>query len=61
MDGLAAKQGRAFDIALKLQYDFSTNWTIGAGYRMLEGGADVKDVFSFAWLHYAAASISFRF
>jgi hypothetical protein len=61
MDGLAAKQGRAFDIALKLKYDLEKNWTIGAGYRMLEGGADVKDVYTFAWLHYATASISFRF
>lgn len=61
MDGLAAKQGRAFDIALKLKYQFSKNRTIGAGYRMLEGGADVKDVFSFAWFHYATASLCFRF
>jgi hypothetical protein len=61
MDGLAAPQGRAFDIALKLKYDISKNWTLGFGYRTLEGGADVKDVYAFGWLHYAAASISFRF
>jgi hypothetical protein len=61
MDGLAAKQGRAFDIALKLKYDFAKNWTLAAGYRMLEGGADVKDVYAFAWLHYAVASLAFRF
>jgi hypothetical protein len=61
MDGLAAKQGRAFDIALKLKHDFTKNWTLAAGYRMLEGGADVKDVYAFAWLHYAVASLSFRF
>jgi len=28
---------------------------------MLEGGADVKDVYAFAWLHYAVASLAFRF
>ena len=61
MDGLAAKQGRAFDIALKLKYDFARNWTLAAGYRMLEGGADVQDVYTFAWLHYAVASLAFRF
>ncbi len=61
MDGLAAPQGRAFDIALKLKYDISRNWGLSFGYRMLEGGADVKDVYAFGWLHYAAASISFRF
>ena len=61
MDGLAAKQGRAFDIALKLKYDFARNWTLAAGYRMLEGGADVKEVYAFAWLHYAVASLALRF
>ncbi len=61
MDGLAAPQGRAFDIALKLKYDFSKNWTLAAGYRMLEGGADVTNVYTFAWLHYAVASLSFRY
>jgi hypothetical protein len=61
MDGLAAKQGRAFDIALKLKYEFAKTWTFAAGYRMLEGGADVKDVCTFAWLHYIVASLAFRF
>jgi hypothetical protein len=61
MDGLAAKQGRAFDLALKLKYDFSKKWTLAAGYRMLEGGADVKTVYTFAWLHYTVASLAFRF
>jgi hypothetical protein len=61
MDGLAAKQGRAFDIALKLKYDFSKNWTLAGGYRMLEGGADAKTVYTFAWLHYAVASLARRF
>ena len=61
MDGLASSQGRAFDIALQAQYELSKNWSVAAGYRMLEGGADVEDVYTFAWLHYATASISFGF
>jgi hypothetical protein len=61
MDGLASPQGRAFDIALQTQYELSKNWSVAAGYRMLEGGADVDDVYTFAWLHYATASISFGF
>jgi hypothetical protein len=61
LDGLAAKQGRAFDLALKLKYDIAKNCSIAAGYRVLEGGADVKDVYAFAWLHYAVASLAFRF
>lgn len=61
MDGLAAKQGRAFDVALKVKYDLAKYCTLSAGYRMLEGGADVKDVYAFAWLHYAVASLAIRF
>ncbi|MBN1566423.1 MAG: hypothetical protein JXA73_01140 [Acidobacteria bacterium] len=61
MDGLAAPQGRAFDIAFKAKYDLSKDWTAAVGYRMLEGGADVDRVYTFAWLHYATASIAFRF
>ncbi|HSW38430.1 MAG TPA: hypothetical protein VLL97_02935 [Acidobacteriota bacterium] len=61
MDGLAAPQGRAFDISLKVNYDLSPQWRVGAGYRMLEGGADVSSVYTFAWLHYATASVAFRF
>jgi hypothetical protein len=44
-----------------MKYDLSKNWTLAAGYRTLEGGADVDDVYTFAWLHYATASIAFRF
>ena len=61
MDGLAAPQGRAFDISLKIKRSISKNWTLAGGYRILEGGADVERVYTFAWLHYATASISFRF
>jgi hypothetical protein len=61
IDGLGAPQGRALDLSLKAKYDLSKNWTVAAGYRMLEGGADVDKVFTFAWLHYATASISFGF
>jgi hypothetical protein len=33
-------------------------WSILAGYRTVEGGADVEAVYSFAWLHYAVVSVS---
>lgn len=61
IDGLGAPQGRALDAALKLKYDLSKNWTVAVGYRTLEGGADVDSVYTFAWLHYAAASIAWHF
>jgi hypothetical protein len=60
-DGLAGGPGRAFDAALKLGYDFNEHVAITAGYRTLEGGADVESVYNFAWFHYAVVSVVFRF
>ena len=59
-DGLAGGPGRAIDAALKLGYDIDRHWTLSAGYRTLEGGADVEEVYAFAWLHYLAGSVSYR-
>jgi hypothetical protein len=59
-DGLAGGPGRAVDAALKLGYDGGGPWMVQAGYRTLEGGADVPEVYSFAWLHYAVASVVWR-
>ena len=60
-EGLGAKQGRALDGILKVDYDLGKGLTLGAGYRALEGGADVKRVYTFAWLHYATVSAGYRF
>lgn len=60
-DGLAASQGRAFDIAAKLGYSISDNVVVEFGYRTIEGGADVDDVYNFAWLHSAVGAIRFQF
>ena len=60
-DGLAGGPGRAFDIALKLHYTLNDRWGLSAGYRTVEGGADVEPVYNFAWFHYAVVSGSFRF
>ena len=60
-EGLAGGPGRAFDIALKVQYDFNDRWGLSAGYRTVEGGADVEPVYNFAWFHYAVVSGTFRF
>jgi hypothetical protein len=59
-DALAGGPGRAIDAALKVGYDVGDRWSIRAGYRTVEGGADVASVYNFAWLHYAAASIVWR-
>lgn len=60
VDGLAGGPGRAIDAALKLGYRASPRVLISGGYRTLEGGADVDEVYSFAWLHYAVASVAVR-
>lgn len=57
MDGLAGGPGRAFDVALKVGYELSERWSVQGGYRTVEGGADVTEVYSFAWLHSAALSV----
>lgn len=61
IDALAGGPGRAEDVSLKLCHNFHPNWNLKAGYRTLEGGADVKEVYTFAWLHYAVVSMEFVF
>ena len=61
-DGLyVGKLGRAFDVALRFGFDVTDSWTAFAGYRMLEGGSDNDDVYTFAWLHYAVFALAYRF
>lgn len=61
VDALAGGPGRAEDASLKLGRDLGDRLTFAAGYRTLEGGADVEAVYTFAWLHYAVGSLSWRF
>ena len=60
-EGLAGGPGRAFDVALKLQYDVTDRWYVGGGYRLLEGGADNDTVYNFAWFNFAFVSVGYRF
>ncbi len=59
LDALAGGPGRAEDLALKIGRDLSDKLRLSAGYRMVEGGADVDEVYTFAWLHYAVASLTY--
>jgi hypothetical protein len=59
-DALAGGPGRAEDVAVKLGYRATPRLSLHAGYRMVEGGADVPSTYSFAWLHYAVASVRWR-
>ena len=60
-DALAGGPGRAEDVALKLAYDVDERWRLAAGYRTVEGGANVDAVYTFAWLHYAVLSVTRKF
>ncbi|MHB1297359.1 MAG: hypothetical protein ACYC0B_02420 [Gemmatimonadaceae bacterium] len=59
-DALAGGPGRAEDVAMKLGYRATPQLSLHAGYRMVEGGADVDEAYSFAWLHFAVVSVSWR-
>lgn len=59
-DALAGGPGRAVDAALTVGHDLGNRWSVHAGYRTVEGGADVTDVYTFAWLHYALISLEWR-
>jgi hypothetical protein len=61
LDALAGGPGRAEDLALKVSYDLSDRWSLAAGYRTVEGGADVDDVYNFAWFNAAVLSAAYRF
>jgi hypothetical protein len=61
LDALAGGPGRAIDLALKVGYDVSDRWTVTAGYRTVEGGADTDDVYNFAWFNGAVVSGVLRF
>jgi hypothetical protein len=60
-DALAAPQGRAEDVSCTIQAHISNRIALKAGYRMLEGGSDVDEVYSFTWINYYLGGALFRF
>jgi hypothetical protein len=60
LEGLAGGPGRAFDLSASVRREVGTNLVAGLGYRTIEGGADVGEVYNFAWLHYLVASVEYR-
>jgi len=53
-DALAAPggQGRAEDVLLALTHRLSAHVELRAGYRVVEGGANVDEVYNFAWINF---------
>jgi hypothetical protein len=60
-DALAAPQGRAEDVFAGVLFHAGKRWSFKAGYRLLEGGADNDQVYTFALVHYLAAGVVVRF
>ncbi len=60
-DALAAPQGRAEDIFAGVLIHGGPRWSVKAGYRFLEGGADNDEVYTFAMVHYLSAGLVVRF
>ena len=58
-DALVAPQGRAEDIQLAINYQYSDPLNIRVGYRMLEGGTDSNSGYGFALFHYASVGFSY--
>ena len=59
-DALGVPQGRAEDVTAALRVGFGDRVDARVGYRVLEGGSDVEEVYGFALFHYAVAGITLR-
>ena len=60
-DALAGGPGRAEDVFLGLGYQVTPKIGLRAGYRVVEGGADVESVYNFTWINYAAIGATVMF
>lgn len=56
-DALVGSQGRAEDVFAGFEYSFIDPIAVKAGYRILEGGADIDQVYNFSLIHYASIGI----
>jgi hypothetical protein len=58
-DALGARQGRAEDLFAGLTYNLTEKLRLKGGYRVVEGGANVGEVYNFTWINYASVGIVF--
>lgn len=56
-DGLAGGPGRPFDVFLGSRIPVTQKTEIKLGYRILEGGANVEDVYNFTLVHFAVLGL----
>jgi hypothetical protein len=60
-DAAAASQGRAEDVYTGLGWAFTPGSVLTAGWRFIEGGADVDQVYNFTFLSYASIGYRLQF
>jgi hypothetical protein len=61
LDALGAPQGRAIDFSTRGEWRLSESLSAYLGYRILDGGADNDEVYTFATFHYLLAGVEVRF
>lgn len=61
VDLIAGGPGRAIDLTTRLTRRLDARSHAYFGYRVIEGGADVPDVWNFAWVNFFAAGVAVRF
>ncbi|MCB5255354.1 MAG: hypothetical protein RBR69_07615 [Candidatus Cloacimonadaceae bacterium] len=59
-EGLASPYGRAEDVYLGLDFMVNNKLNFRAGYRFLEGGSDIDEVYTFSAFHYATIGFSVK-
>ncbi len=59
-EGLGSPYGRAEDIYLGLDFMLNDKLNFRAGYRLLEGGSDIDEVYTFSAFHYATVGFSIK-
>jgi len=60
-NALAAPQGRAEDVFVGARWSPDEKRRVSLGYRIIEGGADNEEVYTFALFSHLAVAVAFRF
>lgn len=60
-DALVTPQGRAEDIFLGITYDLIDALELKGGYRLIDGGSGVDQIYSYAMFHFAEVGLVYTF
>lgn len=59
-EGLTGGGGRAIDLGLRVSYDMTRNWALGAGYRMLDTSVDGANLYNFGRFNSLGVNARYR-